>query len=67
MTQMNLSNFSNRLKSLFNIDGYMLPELSDTQIERFFENPVKFFITCDDKTQALIWQLIHKRCTPYDK
>lgn len=53
--------FTNMLRSLFNIDGYQLPELTWGQQIDFVQNPVKYFIQADDEQQAAIWREIAKR------
>lgn len=53
--------FLNMLRSLHNIDGYQLPELTWGQQIDFVQNPVKHFIQADDEQQAAIWREVMKR------
>ncbi len=53
--------FLNMLRSLHNIDGYQLPELTWGQQLDFVQSPVKYFIQADDEQQAAIWREIAKR------
>ena len=53
--------FTNALRSLFNIDGYLLPELTVEQQSRFLTDPVRYFIRADDEQQAAIWREVSKR------
>ena len=53
--------FLNCLRSLFNIDGYQLPELNWGQQLDFVQSPVKYFIQADDEQQAAIWREVAKR------
>ena len=57
----NQHDFINRLRSLFNIDGYKLPELSWRQQHNFVCDPVRYFIQADDEQQAAIWREVEKR------
>ena len=60
-----LSGFINRVRSLYNIDHYLLPELSDRDWKEFQANPVRYFINSADRVQAeAIWREIEKRQTP---
>ena len=56
-----LSQFLNRLRSLFCIDGYLLPELPDEQQREFVRDPVRYFISTDWDQQKAIWREIDKR------
>lgn len=54
--------FMNRLRSMFNIDGYLLPELSQDEQREFVREPIKYLINRADKPQALaIWRELEKR------
>jgi hypothetical protein len=53
--------FLNRLRSLFNIDGFLLPELTEEQQTKFMRGPVQYLIGCDDGQAAAIWREIEKR------
>ena len=61
---MNQHDFTNGIRSLFNIDGYLLPELNWGQQLDFVQNPVKYFIQADDEQQAAIWREVMKRQRP---
>jgi hypothetical protein len=56
--------FLNRVRSLFNIDGYRLPELTEEQRGKFLRDPVRYFIGADDMQAAAIWREIEKRQKP---
>jgi hypothetical protein len=53
--------FLNALKSLFNIDSYLLPELTHFQGSEFHTDPVRYFLRCDDEKQDAIWREVSKR------
>lgn len=53
--------FTNMLRSLFNIDGYQLPELSKQEQTTFICDPAHFFIAASDDHQDAIWREIMKR------
>ncbi len=36
--------FINRIRSLFNIDGHLLPELTGPQQSQFLRDPVRYFL-----------------------
>lgn len=61
---MEKSEFLNRVRSLFNIDGYLLPELTDQQQAEFISNPVRYFISTDKHQSDAIWREIERRQTP---
>ena len=59
---MTLSDFINRVRSLYNIDHYCLPELSDSDWKQFRDNPPRYFINLADKIQAeAIFREVEKR------
>ena len=58
---MTLHQFLNRLKSLYNIDGYLLPELNYFDWVKFRDHPSAFFINADDGKRAAIWREVEKR------
>jgi hypothetical protein len=62
-----LHSFDNRLRSLFNIDYNRLPEMSESQWSNFRDNPVHFWITCDDSMRDAIWREVQHRCIKHDK
>lgn len=55
--------FHNRVRSLFNIDGHLLPELTAEQRLEFVRDPVKYFIGTDATQIAAIWREVEKRQT----
>jgi len=59
--------FDNRLRALFNIDYNRLPELSNDQWVRFRNDPVRFWITCDDPTRSILWREVQHRCIAWDR
>lgn len=56
--------FTNAVRSLFNIDGYLLPELASEQQIAFVRDPVRYFIGTDNVQQAAIWREVAKRQRP---
>jgi hypothetical protein len=58
-----MSAFLNRVRSLFNIDGYLLPELdSKRDWPEFRDDPPRYFINRADPTQCkAIWREVEKR------
>lgn len=61
---MDQAQFTNRVRSLFCIDHYLLPELSDEQWVKFRDDPPRYFIGADDKQAAAIWREVEKRQRP---
>lgn len=53
--------FLNRLRSLWNIDGHLLPELTKEQQIEFVRDPIKYFIRTDRTQSDAIWREIEKR------
>lgn len=53
--------FTNGIRSLFNIDGYLLPELTDEQQREFVRDPVRYFIRTDKVQQDAIFREVAKR------
>lgn len=53
--------FANCVRSLFNIDGYLLPELTGEQQVEFVRDPVRYFIRTDKRQQDAIWHQVAKR------
>ena len=49
---MKLYEFANRLRSLYNIDHYLLPELSEEHWAEFRDDPPRYFMNTADKVQA---------------
>lgn len=58
---MNQHEFINRVRSLFNIDGYQLPELSEDAQRLFLHDPVRYLISASSTAQAAIWREVEKR------
>lgn len=58
---MDKSEFINRLKILFSIDGWELDDLSEQAQEEFVHDPVHFLLRSDDGRQNMIWDVIEKR------
>lgn len=56
--------FHNRLRSLFNIDGFLLPELSREEQRAFVNDPVRFFIKAPDAKADAIWREVERRQRP---
>lgn len=56
-----LSLFINRIKSLWNIDRHLLPELSDEQWVEFRDDAVRYFTRTDWVQQQAIWREIERR------
>ena len=61
---MSKHDFHNRIRSLFNIDGHLLPELTQEQQREFVSDPVRYFIRTDKIQSDAIWREIEKRQTP---
>jgi hypothetical protein len=53
--------FTNCVRSLFNIDGYLLPELTRDQQSQFLRDPVRYFIGTDKAQQDAIFREVSKR------
>lgn len=53
--------FTNCVRSLFNIDGYLLPELTSEQQTQFIRDPVRYFIGTDKAQQDAIFREVTKR------
>lgn len=53
--------FLNMLRSLFNIDGYMLPELTADQQSAFVRDPVRYLISTDKAQSDAILREVMKR------
>ena len=58
MTQ---AEFINCVKSLFNIDSDLLPELTAFEFARFADDPVRYYIRASDEQADAIWREIEKR------
>ena len=52
--------FINRLRSLFNIDGFLLPELTDKQQGEFMTDPHRYLMRTDRAQAEAIWREVEK-------
>lgn len=59
--------FRNRLRSLFNIDGPLLPELTTQQQRQFEDDPVRYFMRADREQSDAIWREVEKRQRPLQR
>lgn len=68
MTQMNLPNFLNRVRGLFNINGWLLEDaLTHEQQVEFVRDPPRYFINlADAEQQRAIWRELQKRAQAWD-
>lgn len=53
--------FINRVRSLFNIDAYLLPELAAEQQVEFIRDPVRYYINADKAQADAIFREVEKR------
>jgi len=53
--------FLNRIRSLFNIDGYALPELGSEQQLKFLRDPVRYFLNADEAESDAIMREVESR------
>ena len=53
--------FLNQVRSLFNIDGYLLPELTKDQQQQFVRDPVRYLINADETQSNAIYREVVKR------
>jgi hypothetical protein len=51
----------NRIRSLFNIDGHLLPELTGAQQLQFLRDPVRYFLESDEAQSDAIMREIEGR------
>ena len=59
---MDNSQFINRVRSLYNIDRFLLPELSDSDWKEFRDNPPRYYINSADRRQVeAIFREVEKR------
>lgn len=62
---MTLPEFLSAIRSLYNIDGYQLPELTAFDRHRFLRDPVRYLIAiAPDAQQEAIWREVSKRQRP---
>ena len=59
--ELNQSCFTNMVRSLFNIDGYLLPELTADRQREFVRDPVRYFMRADATEQSAIFREVMKR------
>jgi hypothetical protein len=60
---MTFDQFDNGLRTLFCIDGWQLPWLSNEQQAKFTADPARFFLRVDDQTAKAIWREVQKAQT----
>lgn len=53
--------FTNMVRSLFNIDAYLLPELTSEHQREFIRDPVRYFMGTDREQQNAIFREVMKR------
>ena len=53
--------FLNCLRSLFNIDGDLLPELTREEQTAFVTDPVRYLMRANDDHAVAIWREVEKR------
>lgn len=58
---MNQQLFTNMIRSMFNIDGYLLPELTAEHQTQFLRDPVRYYINTDKAQQDAIFREVMKR------
>jgi hypothetical protein len=56
-----MTEFINRLRSLYAIDRHLLPELSEAEWIAFRTNPPRYLIYASDEQAAAIFREIEKR------
>jgi hypothetical protein len=59
--QVTKAGFRSRVRSLWNIDGWLLPELTTEQQTEFMHDPVRYFTRADKRQSDAIWREIEKR------
>jgi len=61
-SDLEMSAFLNRVRSLFNIDSWLLPELDEESWKQFRDDPPRYFINRADLPQLrAIWREVEKR------
>lgn len=58
---MEMHEFLNRVRSLYNIDRHLLPELDDMQWISFRDDPPRYTINTDKVQKEAIWREVEKR------
>ena len=53
--------FINRIRSFFNIEGYLLPELTSHQQLEFLRDPVRYFLNTDEAQSEAITREVESR------
>ena len=53
--------FINRIRSLFSIDGYLLPELTSHQQSQFLRDPLRYFLDSDEAQSDAIMREVEAR------
>ena len=66
MSEMNMRNFTNRLRALWNIDYNRLPEMPEDEWPHFRDAPHRYFAHCSDDMQKAIWREVQHRCEKWD-
>ncbi len=61
MTERVKASFLNHVRSLYNIDGYLLLELTAEQQAEFIRDPVRYFIGTDKAQSDAIWREVLAR------
>ena len=56
--------FLSRVRSLYNIDRHLLPELGDRQWIEFRDKPPRYLIKADQEQSDAIWREVEKRQRP---
>lgn len=57
-----LHGFLNRIRSLWNIDGYLLADaLTDEQQQEFMRDPARYITHTDRQKAEAIWREVEKR------
>lgn len=55
---MELQDFHNTVRKLFNVDHSAVPWMSEDDWPKFRDDPVRFFIKADDETADRLWSII---------
>jgi len=58
---MSTHEFLNRIRSLYNIDRHLLPELTNAQWVEFRDNPPRYLIHTDKRQVDAIMREVEKR------
>ena len=60
---MDTHSFRNRIRSLSNIDGYLLPEFLHDERAAFLRDPVGFFLRANDAQADAVFREVERRQT----